>query len=312
METKKKNEKDRISAVLFIVVFLLVVVIVIMVLKTVDDKRAAQQAQEQNANTQTYQSVDQSSDALVIGTDGSVTPNPYEPVNALPGSGNSGNTGNTGNNGNGGGTGNTGNGGGGGQGTTTQPTTAPANNPAPAPVNNQPGNTNTQPGNTNTQPGNTNTQPGTAAETPTQPAPAEEQPFTPAVIGTGTFVSDSGTWLNIHADWSVKTISTSQIEVTVTVYVDHQSLFTGAIDDSVGIQVDGQYVTFNSPKINYDKNDPKMTELASHTFTVDLAQGESRNIGISVAWGYGGEYGSPKGRVKIDSLECGGTVAVTR
>ena len=296
METKKKNEKDRISAVLFIVVFLLVVVIVIMVLKTVDDKRAAQQAQEQNANTQTYQSVDQSSDALVIGTDGSVTPNPYEPVNALPGSGNSGNTGNTGNTGNGGGTGNTGNGGG--QGTTTQPTTAPANNPAPAPVNNQPG--------------NTNTQPGTAAETPTQPAPAEEQPFTPAVIGTGTFVSDSGTWLNIHADWSVKTISTSQIEVTVTVYVDHQSLFTGAIDDSVGIQVDGQYVTFNSPKINYDKNDPKMTELASHTFTVDLAQGESRNIGINVAWGYGGEYGSPKGRVKIDSLECGGTVAVTR
>lgn len=307
METKKKNEKDRISAVLFIVVFLLVVVIVIMVLKTVDDKRALQ-AQEQANNTQTYQSIDQDPNALVIGTDGSVTPNPYEPVNALPGTGNSGgNTGSGGGNtGNGGG--NTGNGGG--QATTTMPTTAPVNNPAPAPAN-TPAPANNQPDNTATQPTPANTLPG-AAEAPAEPAPAEDQPFTPAVIGSGTFYSDSGTWLNVHADWSVKTISTTQIEVTVTMYVDHQSLFTGAIDDSVGIQVDGQYVTYNSPKINYDKNDPKMTELGSHTFTVDLAQGESRNIVISCVWGYGGEYGSPNGRVKIDALECGGTVAVTR
>ena len=300
METKKKNEKDRISAVLFIVVFLLVVVIVIMVLKTVDDKRAAQQAQEQNINTQSYQPAEQDPNALVVGTDGNATPNPYEPVNALPNSGTSTatNTGTGTGNGNGGGTG-TGNGG-----TTTQtmPTTAPANNPAPAPANNQ--------GGTTTQPG-TNTQPA-ATETPATPAPADDTPFTPAVIGSGTFYSDSGTWLNVHADWSVKTISTSQIEVTVTMYVDHQSLFTGAIDDSVGLQVDGQYVTYNSPKINYDKNDPRMTELGSHTFTVDLAQGESRNIVISCVWGYGGEYGSPNGRVKIDALECGGTVAVTR
>ena len=86
METKKKNEKDRISAVLFIVVFLLVVVIVIMVLKTVDDKRAAQQAQEQNVNTQSYQNTVQDPNALVIGTDGNTTPNPYEPMNALPNS----------------------------------------------------------------------------------------------------------------------------------------------------------------------------------------------------------------------------------
>ena len=86
---KQRAEKDRISAVLFIVVFLLVVVIVIMVLKTVDDKRAAQNAQEQaTINTQDYQPPVQDPNAMVDGGS-SVTPNPYAPVNTLPG-GNSG------------------------------------------------------------------------------------------------------------------------------------------------------------------------------------------------------------------------------
>ena len=87
METKKRTEKDRISAVLFIVVFLLVVVIVIMVLKTVDDKRAAQQAQEQQTiNTMTYQPPVQDPGALVNGDVNTETPQNFEAVTVLPNS----------------------------------------------------------------------------------------------------------------------------------------------------------------------------------------------------------------------------------
>ncbi|MBQ6274858.1 MAG: hypothetical protein IJK63_11630 [Oscillospiraceae bacterium] len=85
---KQKSEKDRISAVLFIVVFLLVVVIVIMVLKTLDNKKNEAQAEEVTTNTQNYQpQVQDPNDVGIVVPDPAATPNPYEPVSALPGTG---------------------------------------------------------------------------------------------------------------------------------------------------------------------------------------------------------------------------------
>ncbi len=278
---KNRTEKDRISAVLFIVVFLLVVVIVIMVLKTVDDKRAAQQAQEQTTNTQNYQPPVETPSAMISGTD-TLPGTGYDVVNILPTTAPSGNQGQA-------------------------PAPAPANNqtPAPAPANNQ----------------TPAASPAPEQEPPAEPTPVPapvpvqtppEENHVSVPLGSGSFESDSGTWLNIHADWSAKTISATQVEVVIIVYCDHQSLFTGILDDSVGIALDDVYTTNHSPAIQYASNDPKSTELGRQTFTVDLAQGESRKLNLSVAWGYGGTYGSPKGRVQLDSLECGGVISLSR
>ena len=238
-----RSEKDRISAVLFIIVFLLVVVIVIMVLKTVDDKRATQ-AQNTEISTQSYQPPQQDPNALVTGADTYPTANPYESVNTLP------TTAPAGGNGSGGGS------------TYTAPTQAPAPTRAPTPAPTQA-----------PAPAPAPTQ--APAPAPTQaptPAPTEapEVAFVPVQMGTGSVDSETPTGLNIRADWSAKAISPTQVEVTVTVYCLHQTLYTGAYNP-VNFMVDGQYASVYARQIESDSYEFRSTELASKTFTIDLA-----------------------------------------
>lgn len=167
---------------------------------------------------------------------------------------------------------------------TAAPVSTPAPTPAPTPV-------------------------PTAAPTT---APTAAPTFSPRDLKSGTFKSDTKTWLNIHADWTARAVSPTKVEVTVTVYCDSYSLYTSRLANSVHIMVDGQYQSFASPAIEIDENNLTHTELASHTFTIDLAEGESRSFDVNVEWGYGGEYGSPEGRVQLDSLECGGNITLSR
>ena len=279
---KQRAEKDRISAVLFIVVFLLVVVIVIMVLKTVDDKRAAQNAQEQaTINTQDYQPTIQDPNALVSG-DGTVTPNPYTPVNTLPGGTNYSAGTSTG--------------------TSTgtypaqAPTTVPASNPAPAPTQ--------TPANNQQAPANNQQAPAQGGDAATTTDPAA---FVPTVIGSGSFESETPTPLNIRADWTATAINENQVEVFVVVTCLHQTLYTGEYNP-VNIMVGDQYASIYGTRIRSDSYDFQETKLAERTFTLDLNQGESKNIWINVAYEYGGTYFG----VRLDSIECGGNVTLTR
>ena len=277
-----RSEKDRISAILFIIVFLLVVVIVIMVLKTVDDKRAAQ-AQNTEISTQSYQPPQQDPNALVTGADTVPTANPYESVNALP------TTAPAGGNGSGGGS------------TYTAPTQAPAPTRAPTPAPTQA-----------PAPAPAPTQAPAPAPAPTEaPAPAPTQApevaFTPVQMGTGSVDSETPTGLNIRAEWSAKAISPTQVEVTVTVYCLHQTLYTGAYNP-VNFLVDGQYASVYGRQIESDSYEFHSTELASKTFTIDLAQGESKTFWINVEWEYGGRYSG----VQLDSIECGSNITLRR
>ena len=274
---KPRSEKDRISAILFIIVFLLVVVIVIMVLKTVDDKRAAQ-AQDTEISTQSYQPPQQDPNALVTGADTVPTANPYESVNALP------TTAPAGGNSSGGGT-------------YTAPTLAPAPTRAPTPAPTQ-------------APAPAPTQ--APAPAPTEaPAPAPTQApevaFVPVQMGTGSVDSETPTGLNIRAEWSAKAVSPTQVEVTVTVYCLHQTLYTGAYNP-VNFMVDGQYASVYGRQIESDSYEFHSTELASKTFTIDLAAGETKTFWINVEWEYGGTYSG----VQLDSIECGSNVTLRR
>ena len=95
--------------------------------------------------------------------------------------------------------------------------------------------------------------------------------------------------------------------VTVTVFCLHQTLHTGAYNP-VNIMVDGQYATAEAKKIDSDSYDAQKTEIASRTFTIDLSQGSSKTFWVNVEWEYGGTYSG----VRLDSIECGGNVTLTR
>lgn len=128
-------------------------------------------------------------------------------------------------------------------------------------------------------------------------------------LGSGIFHSDTGTALNIRAEWSASASGENTADVTVTVYVDSYSLYTTASPEALNIAVDTQYVSLASPAIEYDGTDgQRITMINSRTFTVSLGAGESRSIPVQIVWNYRGTYGE----VYMDTIECGGSISLSR
>lgn len=144
----------------------------------------------------------------------------------------------------------------------------------------------------------------TPAPTPTQ-APVSSYG---TALGSGSFRSSTGAKLDIQADWSAKTISSSQVEVTVTISLDSYSLHLKAVPNSVNVNLGGQYVSLDAPAVDYDGSALINTVLASKTFTVDLSEGQSDDLNLAVEWHFGGTYGD----VELPSIECGGTISLSR
>lgn len=147
---------------------------------------------------------------------------------------------------------------------------------------------------------------------PTPTPTVEPEPIQPASygdsLGSGSFKSDTGAKLNIHADWSARTISSSQAEVTVKVILDSYSLHLQAVSNAVNINLGGQYVSLNAPAVDYDGTAALSTELASKTFTVDLAEGQAEDFSLAVEWHFNGTYG----QIELPVIECGGTISLSR
>ena len=128
-------------------------------------------------------------------------------------------------------------------------------------------------------------------------------------LGSGSFRSDSGTSINIHADWNAVVSGTNTVDITVTAYVDSYSLYTTASPDVLNIAVDGQYFSLASPAIEIPTTTtPVSTKINSRTVTVTLSGGETRNIPVEVLWHYRGTYGG----TYLDSIECGGNITLSR
>ena len=143
--------------------------------------------------------------------------------------------------------------------------------------------------------------------TPT-PEPTPTPAATGLSLGSGSFRSDTGTALNLKAEWSAKTVSSTQAEITVTVSVDSYSLYLQAVPQSVHLSVGGQYASLDAPAVSYDGSAATNTVLGSKTFTVDLADGSAADYSVAVEWHFGGTYGGQE----LDVIECGGTISLAR
>ena len=150
----------------------------------------------------------------------------------------------------------------------------------------------------------------TPAPTPT-PVPTPTPTPTPQYgdsLGSGSFKSDTGLPINLRADWSVKTVSASQVEVTIKVSVDSYAIHLQAVPYAVKLNVNGEYVSMDAPAVDYDGSAATNTVFGSKTFTVNLSEGSSANIPVAIEWHFGGTYGGEQ----LDVLECGGTISVSR
>lgn len=149
--------------------------------------------------------------------------------------------------------------------------------------------------------------------TPT-PAPTPAPVPTGTPLGSGSFQSDTGTALNITAEWSARTRDSGTAEIEVTVKLHSYALNMIAVAKSLHLCVGDEYVSLDVPAVDYAGSTELVAAIGSYTFTVPLSDGESKTLPVAVEWHFGGSYGkdadgNPK---KLDVIECGGSITLTR
>ena len=151
----------------------------------------------------------------------------------------------------------------------------------------------------------------TATPTPVPTATTEPvQPVIPQgeVIGSGSFTSDTGTPLNIRADWTATVLDSERVEVTVNVYLVSYQIEVRELYNAVNVSVGDQYASADSPAIKWENNTRLETLLASTVHTLSLPSGSSASFPLAAQYQFGGTYS----KVELPVIECGGTIELSR
>ena len=151
----------------------------------------------------------------------------------------------------------------------------------------------------------------TASPTPIPTATTEPvQPVIPQgeVIGSGSFTSDTGTPLNLRADWTATVLDSERVEVTVNVYLVSYQIEVRELYNAVNVSVGDQYASADSPAIKWENNTRLETLLASTVHTLSLPSGSSASFPLAAQYQFGGTYS----KVELPVIECGGTIELSR
>ncbi len=125
---------------------------------------------------------------------------------------------------------------------------------------------------------------------------------------SGSIRSDTGTGINIHADWSAAQHGQNTLTVSVAVYCDSASLYTTASPDALLIKVADQEAKIATPAIEIPNvPDSVSTLLNSISFDISMDSLEDSSIPIEATWRYMGTYGGKF----LETIQCVGAVDIT-
>lgn len=127
-------------------------------------------------------------------------------------------------------------------------------------------------------------------------------------LGSGSFKSDTGLWINTTASWSAKTVSSTKAEVTVKVDLASYSLYLGGGNRGLTVKLGDQSASAVVPAINLDTDTEVITELGTLTFTIDLAEGQTKTLPLEAIWYFGGTYSGKD----LPTVTCGGDITLKR
>ena len=114
----------------------------------------------------------------------------------------------------------------------------------------------------------------------------EEPEETPVPVeASGSFRSDTGTYLNLLVDWSAVSSGENTVALTVKYSVQSYSIFTAASPGNLVLSVNGKTYTASCPAINYDGADLAVTPLA--TFNAEVPRG---TVTLNAVWHFKGSY----------------------
>lgn len=150
-----------------------------------------------------------------------------------------------------------------------------------------------------------------AQNTPTPTSVPTVTPVpTPAArnLGSGSFRSETGVPINLVCTWSAKTSGSGTAEVTVTAALESYALHVNASANALRFTVGTNSASVNMPTISTDTTEPILTDLGSMQFTVNIADGNTVTLPITVEWLFGGVYSD----VALDVVTAATQITLSR
>ncbi|MBR3084456.1 MAG: hypothetical protein IKH03_07825, partial [Oscillospiraceae bacterium] len=120
---------------------------------------------------------------------------------------------------------------------------------------------------------------------------------------SGSFRSDTGTGLNLRADWRVYTDDAGAHKMRVDLSVSSYRLVVGPLWNSLVLTVDGRSYYADSPAVNYEGETVTSTPL--YSFVIDAPAGNSFNF--SAAWNFHGSYSG----TDLNSIVASGVIQLS-
>ena len=140
----------------------------------------------------------------------------------------------------------------------------------------------------------TATRRNTPEPTPT-PAP------TNVSLGNGSFVSDTGTGLNLRCDWTAEATGDGKAVITLQISADSYQIDLSAMPGGILLRVGSQTGTLDQPELHNDQPGKVNTFFGTKSFTVSLSEG---SVPVAIEWQYRGSYSG----VDLPVIYCGGTI----
>ena len=149
-----------------------------------------------------------------------------------------------------------------------------------------------------------------APENTAQPTPEplpEETPepeiVNPSVLASGTFRSDTGTPLNLIADWRAAAIDDSTARITITLSLESYSLDIGERRSNI-LTFNGEDYYFMTDPLEIEGGDFVKTQIYVWSKEVPLSK---LSFELSVSWNLKGSYS----KKEMDTIELSGSYEYT-
>ena len=139
---------------------------------------------------------------------------------------------------------------------------------------------------------------------PSAAIPESAGEFDPVDI-SGSFRSDTGTALNLRADWECVSVSAKNVRLTITLSLESYSLSVGERGANQLI-LNGIPITYRTSALEVPSGGLSKTELYTWSETFPLMEDGSFQQDLYAFWVFSGTYSG----VQIDQLELSGHIAV--
>ena len=125
------------------------------------------------------------------------------------------------------------------------------------------------------------------------------------VDSSGSFRSDTGTALNLVADWECVSVSAKNVRLTITLSLESYSLSVGERSANQ-LVLNGVPITYRTSALEVPSGGLSKTELYTWSETLTLMEDGSLQQDLYAFWEFSGTYSG----TQIDRLELSGHIAV--